>query len=99
MIAHLSGNLISKHTNTVILEVGGVGYEVTIPLSTFYELEEQGANVKLHIYTHVKEDALQLYGFKTLRERELLLKLISVSGIGPTLAIKMIGVMSANEII
>lgn len=99
MIAHLSGNLLSKHTNTVILEVGGVGYEVTIPLSTFYDLGDVGTTVKLHIYTHVKEDALQLYGFKTLRERELLLKLIDVSGIGPTLAIKMIGVTSANEII
>ncbi|MBD0370663.1 MAG: Holliday junction branch migration protein RuvA [Pyrinomonadaceae bacterium] len=99
MIAHLSGTLLSKHTNTVILDVNGVGYEVTIPLSTFYDLEDAGAAVKLHIYTHVKEDALQLYGFKTLRERELLLRLIEVSGIGPTLAIKMIGVMSADEII
>lgn len=99
MIAHLSGNLLSKHTNTVILDVNGVGYEVTIPLSTFYELEDVGTQVKLHIYTHVKEDALQLYGFKTLRERELLLNLIAVSGIGPTLAIKMIGVMNADEII
>jgi Holliday junction DNA helicase RuvA len=99
MIAHLSGTLLSKHTNTVILEVGGVGYEVTIPLSTFYELEDVSANVKLHIYTHVREDTLQLFGFKTLRERELFLRLISVSGVGPKLAITMIGIMSANEII
>jgi holliday junction DNA helicase RuvA len=99
MIAHLSGILLSKHTNTVILEVGGVGYEVTIPLSTFYELEDSGANVKLHIHTHVREDALQLFGFKTLRERELFLRLLSVSGVGPKLAITMIGIMSANEII
>jgi Holliday junction DNA helicase RuvA len=81
------------------LEVGGVGYEVTIPLSTFYDLEDAGAQVRLHVYTHVREDALQLYGFKTLRERELFLKLISVSGIGPKLAISMIGIMSADEII
>ncbi|HKS28868.1 MAG TPA: Holliday junction branch migration protein RuvA [Pyrinomonadaceae bacterium] len=99
MIAHLSGNLLSKQTNTVILEVGGVGYEVTIPLSTFYDLEDAGANVKLHIYTHVREDTLQLFGFKTLRERELFLRLISVSGVGPRLAITMIGIMSADEII
>jgi Holliday junction DNA helicase RuvA len=99
MIAHLSGNLLSKHTNTVILEVNGVGYEVTIPLSTFYDLDDAGATVKLHIYTHVREDTLQLFGFKTLRERELFLRLISVSGVGPKLAITMIGIMSANEII
>jgi Holliday junction DNA helicase RuvA len=99
MIAHLSGTLLSKHTNTVILEVNSVGYEVTIPLSTFYDLEDAGASVKLHIYTHVREDTLQLFGFNTLRERELFLRLISVSGIGPKLAITMIGIMSANEII
>src|SRR5207253_4448501 len=99
MIAHLSGTLLSKHTNTVILEVNGIGYEVTIPLSTFYDLEDVGANVKLHIYTHVREDTLQLFGFNTLRERELFLRLISVSGIGPKLAITMIGIMSAGEII
>lgn len=99
MIAHLSGTLLSKQTNTVILEVGGVGYEVTIPLSTFYDLEDAGANVKLHIYTHVREDTLQLFGFNTLRERELFLRLISVSGVGPKLAITMIGIMNAGEII
>ncbi|HEX8174576.1 MAG TPA: Holliday junction branch migration protein RuvA [Pyrinomonadaceae bacterium] len=99
MIAHLSGTLLSKHTNTVILDVGGVGYEVTIPLSTFYDLDDAGASVKLHIYTHVREDTLQLFGFNTLRERELFLRLISVSGVGPRLAITMIGIMSANEII
>jgi Holliday junction DNA helicase RuvA len=99
MIAHLSGILLSKHTNTVILEVGGVGYEVTIPLSTFYDLEDAGASVKLNIYTYVREDTLQLFGFKTLRERELFLRLISVSGVGPRLAITMIGIMSADEII
>ena len=99
MIAHLSGTLLSKHTNTVILDVGGVGYEVTIPLSTFYDMEDPGANIQLRIYTHVREDVLQLYGFKTARERELFLRLISVSGIGPKLAITMIGIMSADEII
>ena len=65
MIAHLSGTLLSKEPNSVILDVGGVGYEVTIPISTFYDLEEPGSNVKLRIYTHVREEALQLYGFKS----------------------------------
>ena len=71
MIAHLSGTLLSKTPNSVIVDVSGVGYEVNIPVSTFYELEDTGTNVKLRIYTHVKEDALQLFGFKTAREREL----------------------------
>src|SRR5205807_8059668 len=99
MIAHLSGTLLAKQATSVILDVGGVGYEVTIPLSTFYDLEDAGANVALRIYTHVREDALQLYGFKTARERALFLKLITVSGIGPKLGIKMLSAMSADEII
>ena len=99
MIAHLSGTLLYKQTTTVILDVGGVGYEVTIPLSTFYDLEEAGANVKLRIYTHVREDALQLYGFKTARERELFSRLISVSGIGPKLGITLLSGMTADEMI
>jgi Holliday junction DNA helicase RuvA len=81
------------------VEVGGVGYEVTIPISTFYDLEEPGSNVKLRIYTHVREDALQLYGFKTLREREHFMRLISVSGIGPKLGITLLSGMSADEMI
>ncbi|MDT4898148.1 MAG: holliday junction helicase RuvA [Acidobacteriota bacterium] len=99
MIAHLSGTLLAKQANTVILDVGGVGYEVTIPLSTFYDLEEAGASVALRIYTHVREAVLQLYGFKTARERELFMKLIDVSGIGPKLGITMLSGMSADEII
>ncbi len=99
MIAHLSGTLLAKQATTVILDVGGVGYEVTIPLSTFYDLEDVGTNISLRIYTHVREDALQLYGFKTARERELFLRLISVSGIGPKLGITMLSGMSADEII
>ena len=83
----------------MIVEVGGVGYEVTIPISTFYDLEDPGSNVKLRIYTHVREDALQLYGFKTLRERELFMRLISVSGIGPKLGVTLLSGMSADEMI
>ncbi|HVG29976.1 MAG TPA: Holliday junction branch migration protein RuvA [Pyrinomonadaceae bacterium] len=99
MIAHLSGTLLAKHATSVILDVGGVGYEVTIPVTTFYDLEEAGAQVSLRIYTHVREEALQLYGFKTARERELFTQLISVSGIGPKSAIAMLSGMSADEII
>jgi Holliday junction DNA helicase RuvA len=99
MIAHLSGTLLSKQATSVILDVGGVGYEITIPVSTFYELEDPGATVQLRIYTHVREDALQLYGFKTARERELFMRLISVSGIGPKLGITLLSGMSADEMI
>ena len=99
MIAYLSGKLLAKHANSVILDVNGVGYEVTIPLSTFYELEENGSDVSLRIYTYVREDSLQLFGFKTARERELFLQLITVSGIGPKLGITLLSGMSADDLI
>ncbi len=99
MIAHLSGTLLSKEPNAVIVDVGGVGYEVTIPISTFYDLADEGSPVRLRIYTHVREDVLQLYGFKTKRERDLFLQLISVSGIGPKLGITLLSGMSADEMI
>ena len=99
MIAHLSGTLLAKQATSVILDTNGVGYEVTIPLSTFYDMEEVGANISLRVYTHVREDALQLFGFRTTRERELFLRLISVSGIGPKLGIAMLSALSADDII
>ncbi|HKG60739.1 MAG TPA: Holliday junction branch migration protein RuvA [Pyrinomonadaceae bacterium] len=99
MIAHLSGTLLSKQATSVIVDVGGVGYEVNIPLSTFYDLDDLGSTVQLRIYTHVREEAIQLYGFKTARERELFLKVISVSGIGPKLGITLLSGMSADEMI
>jgi Holliday junction DNA helicase RuvA len=99
MIAHLSGNLLAKHATSVIVDVGGVGYEVTIPVTTFYDLGETGTNVRLQIYTHVREEALQLFGFRTLRERELFTLLISVSGIGPKSGVAMLSGMSADEIV
>ena len=99
MIAHLSGTLLSKQATSAIVDVAGVGYEVAIPLSTFYELGEAGEPVQLRIYTHVREDAIQLYGFKTIRERELFLQLISVNGVGPGLAIKLLSGMNADEMI
>jgi len=97
MIAYLSGTLLSKQATAAIVDVGGVGYEVAIPLSTFYELGDAGSPVQLRIYTHVREDAIQLFGFKTARERELFLQLISVNGVGPGLAIKLLSGMNADE--
>ena len=99
MIAFLSGTVLSKQATTAIIEVGGVGYEVAIPLSTFYELGDVGTAAQLRIYTHVREDTLQLFGFKTTRERELFLHLISVNGVGPGLAIKLLSGMSADELV
>jgi Holliday junction DNA helicase RuvA len=99
MIAHLSGTLLSKQATSAIVDVAGVGYEVAIPLSTFYELGETGSPVQLRIYTHVREDTIQLFGFKTARERELFLQLISVNGVGPGLAIKLLSGMNADEMI
>ncbi|HKG22069.1 MAG TPA: Holliday junction branch migration protein RuvA [Blastocatellia bacterium] len=98
MIAQLSGKLIQKQPNNIVVDVGGVGYEVTIPLSTFYEMGEVGDAVALRIHTHVREDALQLFGFSTGREKELFLRLTSVSGIGPKLAITMLSGMAASEL-
>ena len=99
MISHLSGTLLAKHATSVIVDVGGVGYEVTIPVTTFYDLGEANTPVQLRIYTHVREDALQLFGFRTERERELFTLLISVSGIGPKSAVAMLSGMSADEIV
>jgi holliday junction DNA helicase RuvA len=99
MIAHLSGTLLSKQPTTAIIDVGGVGYELAIPVSTFYELAEAGSLVQLRVYTHVSQDAIRLYGFKTTRERELFLQLISVNGVGPGLAIKLLSGMNADEMI
>ncbi|PYT01789.1 MAG: Holliday junction branch migration protein RuvA [Acidobacteria bacterium] len=99
MIGFLSGKILEKDANTVIVDVGGVGYEVTIPLSTFYELGEVGSDIQLRIFTLVREDALQLFGFKTSRERDIYLKLISVQGIGAKSGIAMLSGMNADEIV
>lgn len=99
MIAHLSGTLLSKEPNQVIVDVSGVGYEVNIPLSTFYDLDDERSDVQLLIYTHVKEDALQLFGFKTASERKLFIHFISVSGVGPKLGIALLSHMKAEELI
>ncbi|HEY8410622.1 MAG TPA: Holliday junction branch migration protein RuvA [Pyrinomonadaceae bacterium] len=99
MIAHLSGRLLAKEATSVVVDVAGVGYEVSIPFSTFYEVGDVGSNVELRIYTHVKEDALQLYGFKTLLERQLFINLLSVSGVGPKIGIALLSGMSADELV
>ena len=99
MIALLRGILIEKHPNQAIVEAGGVGYDVTIPVSTFTHLPSPGAEVRLRIHTHVREDALSLYGFLTGEEKALFEKLISVSGIGPTLAVKVLSGMAAPDLI
>jgi Holliday junction DNA helicase RuvA len=99
LIALITGKLVEKQPNSVLVDVGGVGYDITIPVSTFYELAEPGVEVSLKIHTHVREDALQLYGFWTSREKEIFLKLTSVSGIGPKLAITMLSGIAAGELI
>ncbi|MDM7922469.1 MAG: Holliday junction branch migration protein RuvA [Pyrinomonadaceae bacterium] len=99
MIGYLSGKLLEKHANQAVVDVSGVGYDVTIPLSTFYELGEPGSDVSLRIHTHVREDAIQLFGFSSVRERELFLKLISVQGVGAKSGITMLSGMSGDEII
>ena len=99
MIALLRGALLEKHPNQAIVDAGGVGYDVTIPVSTFTKLPEAGAEVRLKIHTHVREDALALYGFLTQDEKALFEKLISVSGIGPTLAIKILSGLAAADLI
>jgi len=99
MIAHLRGSLQSKSPRSLILDVNGVGYEVTVPLTTFYELPDLGSTVSFHIHTHVRENALQLYGFRTPQEKELFVRLMGVNGIGPRLAINILSGISAGELV
>jgi holliday junction DNA helicase RuvA len=97
MIAHLRGRLLSKHPNQVIVETGGVGYDITISVPTFSELPAPGGDVALHIHTHVREDTLALYGFLRQSEKQVFEKLLTVSGIGPKLAITILSGMPADE--
>jgi len=99
MIAQLRGTLTEKRPNQVIVDVGGVGYQVSIPLSTFYSLGELHQEVSLLIHTHVREDALALYGFLTAREKQLFEMLLSASGVGPILGIKILSGMSVDDLI
>jgi holliday junction DNA helicase RuvA len=99
MIAHLRGKLLAKHPNQAIVETGGVGYDVTISVPTFSDLPGVGGDVALHIHTHVREDILALYGFLGSAEKTLFEKLITVSGIGPKLAITILSGMAADEMV
>ena len=99
MIAHLRGKISEKHPNRIVLDVNGVGYEVFVPLSTFYGLGDSGADIALRIHTHVREDALMLYGFATFLEQELFERLIGVSGIGPKVALSVLSGIEPQELI
>lgn len=99
MIAHLRGRLISKSPNQAVVEAGGVGYDVTISIPTFTEMPDAGSEVALHVYTHVREDALALFGFLRREEKKLFEKLISVSGIGPKLAITILSGMPSDAMV
>jgi Holliday junction DNA helicase RuvA len=99
MIARLSGILIEKSVTQCVVDVNGVAYRVVVPLTTFYELSEVGQPVVIHIHTHVREDAIHLYGFHVPEEREVFELMISVSGIGPKLAVNVLSGITAGELI
>jgi holliday junction DNA helicase RuvA len=99
VIAHLRGSILEKHPNRIVIDVNGVGYDVFVPLSTFYGLGEPGAAIALRIHTHVREDAFLLYGFATLLEQELFERLIGVSGIGPKVALAVLSGIEPQEFI
>ena len=99
MIAHLRGTIFEKHPNRLIVDVNGVGYDVFVPLSTFYGLGEPGSEVALRIHTHVREDALLLYGFATALEQDLFERLIGVSGIGPKVALAVLSGIEPLELV
>jgi len=99
VIAHLRGRIFEKHPNRLVLDVSGVGYEVAVPLSTFYGLGDPGSDVALRIHTHVREDALALYGFATVLEQDLFERLIGIGGIGPKLALAVLSGIEPAELV
>ncbi len=99
MIAHLAGTLLEKHLQRLVVDVGGVGYDVAVPLSTFYAVGEPGAPVRLRVHTHVREDAIQLFGFMTPLELVLFERLIGVGGIGPKVALAVLSGIEPNELV
>ena len=99
MIAFLRGRVLEKQPNLIIIDVQGVGYEVQVPLSTYYDIGDEGAEAALRIHTHVREDALQLFGFLTLLEEQLFERLIGISGIGPKLAIAILSGIEPAELV
>jgi Holliday junction DNA helicase RuvA len=98
MIGQLRGKLLSKKPNVLLIDVQGVGYEVIIPLTSFYELPDEGSEATLKIHTHVREDAIILFGFHSQREKEFFLKLLTISGVGPKLAIAIISGAPVHEL-
>jgi Holliday junction DNA helicase RuvA len=99
VIAHLRGRILDKQPNRIIVDVNGVGYDVAVPLSTFYGLGEAGSEIALRVHTHVREEALALYGFATKLEQELFERLIGVSGIGPKVALAVLSGIETAELI
>ena len=99
MIAHISGKLAQKQPGEVVIDVGGVGYLIFIPLNVFYRLPDLGTPISLQIHTHVREDALQLFGFYDLAEKQVFLLLTGVSGIGPRLALNILSGIPAEELV
>lgn len=98
MIAYLKGTLINKTPSQIIIDTGGVGYRASIPLSTYFRLGEVGESAEILVYTHLTDDALALFGFSTPEEKEMFLKLISISGIGPKLAMNILSGIEPQEL-
>ncbi len=99
MIAHLRGQILSKSPNAVVVDCGGVGYELAISVATYTEIGDVGAEARLHVYTHVREDAFLLFGFVEITEKRLFEKLLTISGIGPKLAITVLSGISAERLV
>ncbi|HZP34410.1 MAG TPA: Holliday junction branch migration protein RuvA [Candidatus Acidoferrales bacterium] len=99
MIGYLRGKLVDKRPNQILVDVNGVGYVVSIPLSTFYSLGELHDEVTVLVHTHLREDSIALYGFLTAREKQFFELLISASGVGPSLALKILSGMSVDELL
>jgi Holliday junction DNA helicase RuvA len=99
VIAHLRGQILSKSPNWVVVECAGVGYELAISVATYTELPDAGAEAKLHVHTHVREDALLLFGFQELAEKRLFERLLTISGIGPKLAITVLSGINADRLV
>ena len=99
MIAHLRGRILEKQPSRIVVDVNGVGYDLSVPLSTFYGLGEPGSEIALRIHTHVREDALLLYGFATRLEQDLFERLIGISGIGPKVALAVLSGIEPPELV
>ena len=99
MIAHLRGTILEKQPNRIVVDVGGVGYDVAVPLSTFYGLADAGGTVALRVHTHVREDAITLFGFATALELDLFERLIGISGIGPKVGLAVLSGIEPSELV